>query len=46
MSTVEIQSRQGAGSGGKQLPDSTHILKAEPRDFADALGLGYVRERS
>lgn len=45
MSTVKTQARQLASSGGNQLPDSAHILKVKPRDFADELGLGYVRER-
>lgn len=27
------------------MPDSAHILKVELRNFADGLGLGYVRER-
>ena len=31
--------------GGKQSPDSAPILKVEPRDFADELCLGCVRER-
>lgn len=47
MSTVKTQARQLASSGGNQLPDSAHILKVKPRDFADELGPGVCeRKRS